>query len=270
MVKSTALSSTSSSNSARTTTTTSRQNRVSNLLRWAKESGIGISPQIELRSDAQSGLGWFAKHQLKSNDLVLSVPSSIPLVVESGSGPDDAGVVERLLTSDDAKAARKTFTDDLPWYAQMALYLFKLKYVDSTKRDGKVDYEPWLDALPGTLDTPIHWSDDELEQLQYGYLAKSVARQERNWRGHFETVQKLVSNGSSSPSLTWEEFLWGCEMARSRAFSGSATPAFDPKFAIFTLFLIAVYLALGLGTLEQAGKCASTSGFASPFPNNVR
>lgn len=68
-----------------------------------------------------------------------------------------------------------------------------------------------------------------------------------------------TSSSSSVSGIvpTWDEFVWGCECARSRAFSGTYTgDAFNPKIYLFTLLLVTVYVGLNLGTLEQAANGA--------------
>lgn len=58
--------------------------------------------------------------------------------------------------------------------------------------------------------------------------------------------------------MTWEQFLLGCEIARSRAFSGGYTGSpINPLIYAFTLVLVAIYAGLGLGTLEQAANGAA-------------
>lgn len=58
--------------------------------------------------------------------------------------------------------------------------------------------------------------------------------------------------------MTWEDFVWGCECARSRAFSGGYTGApFNPLIYAFTLLLVTGYVGLNLGTLEQAANGAA-------------
>jgi hypothetical protein len=58
--------------------------------------------------------------------------------------------------------------------------------------------------------------------------------------------------------MTWEDFLWGCECVRSRAFSGGYTGSpFNPFVYVLTLLLVTVYVGLNLGTLEQAANGAA-------------
>lgn len=176
------------------------------------------------------------------------MPSDVALSIESpGDGPDDRSVLKVV----DRKALEK-----LPWYAQFAVYLFKLDQLNSVKNDDdkKLNMKPWLDSLPRVFDTPIHWSDSQRSEMQYNFLYYSVERQQQQWEQCYKTI--LTGNPGIS-GMSWEDFLWGCEVARSRAFSGAYTgSAFNPFSYAFTLLLVLVYVGLNLGTLEQAANGA--------------
>ena len=61
----------------------------------------------------------------------------------------------------------------------------------------------------------------------------------------------------TSTSWTYEDFLWGCDVAKSRAFSGTyGGSAFNPFPYALTLVLIVLYVGLGFGTIEQASNGA--------------
>jgi hypothetical protein len=192
-----------------------------------------------------------------------------------GDGPDDTGAWSALFgTTVDTDRRKKELLDALPWYVQMSLYLYKLDCVDATKKgsdqDSVINVRPWLDSLPRTLSTPLRWDGTMLKELQYDPLVRSVRRQEAAWkRTYFPMAQQLLGGSSNNnaatatataiPPLTWERFLWGCEMSRSRAFSGygAGRRPFDPSPYAFALLLATVYVGLGLGTLEQAANGAA-------------
>jgi len=220
---------------------------------WANENKIQITGGLELDASTFGGLGWRANRQVPSGSILLSVPSDIALTVEApGEGPDDRGVLADLFRED--REGRKILLD-LPWYVQMAVYLHKLDKVNPVKgnKDAGTPMRPWLDSLPRQFDTPIHWSENILaNDLQYDYMARSVKRQRARWEADYKTVSSLVK-----VPMTWDEFLWGCECARSRAFSGAYTgSAFNPFIYAFTLLLVTAYVGLGLGSLEQAANGA--------------
>ena len=211
-----------------------RENRVQSLLQWAEEVQIACSKTLQLTAEASSGLGWFSKgSKLPNNQVLIQVPTDQALSIESpGDGPNDRRVLEAV---PDTKAFR-----ELPWFVQMSVYLNRLKELG--------DKKVWLESLPTQLDTPIHWTSG-MDDLQYPYLQDSVARQSQRWKGYYDKL------GISS--LSYDDFVWGCEMARSRAFSGAYTgSAFNPLIYAFTLFLVTIYVGLNLGTLEQAANGA--------------
>jgi len=215
-------------------------------MEWAKSADIQIGG-LQLQSDPVSGLGWFAKDTLNKGQVLLTVPSNVALTIETpGEGPDDASVLDMV---NDKSAFR-----ELPWYVQMSVYLYKLDQKDSTKQ--KVNLRPWLDSLPRQFDTPIHWSKSALNELQYDYMISSVEKQERDWKVHHQRLQQT--------GMSWNDYLWGCECARSRAFSGAYTgSAFNPLIYAFTLLLVTVYVGFNLGTLEQAANGAGVVVSAS-------
>lgn len=188
-----------------------------------------------------------AKQQVPSGSVVVTVPSKVALTVESpGGGPDDLGVSDLIKD-------RRVFRE-LPWYVQFSFYLYKLDKVSSNKFG--MDLRPWLDSLPRQFDTPIHWrnTNERDEFLQYQHMSESVDRQEKSWKELYRQLQACTSTSS----MSWEDFLWGCECARSRAFSGGYTGApFNPLIYAFTLLLVTVYVGLHLGTLEQAANGAA-------------
>lgn len=236
-------------------------------------SGVRVtSPRLVLRSSSTDGLGWFATGDtsgssggttgaLTPGSLVLSVPAALALTVECpGAGPADNAVAGRL-------RPRQSPPIQWPWYVQMAVYLHHVDTTTSTSRvgtDGAVtDRRPWLDSLPRSFDTPLHWH--ALDNLQYEYMTVAVQRQRKQWRRFYHALTTTSGSGGSSSNsdgsgragMTWDDFVWGCECARSRAFSGSYTgSAFNPRLSAFTLLLVTAYVGLGLGSLEQAANGA--------------
>lgn len=213
-----------------------RQSRIGKLVEWSTSAEIQTGP-MELKADPSSGLGWWVKQNAPAGSVLLSVPASVALTVESpGDGPDLAATRQLL---------DRRVLDELPWYVQMSLYLHQIDRKDSAKNN--LNMRDWLDSLPRSFDTPIHWSS--LDELQYPYMNDAVERQSKTWRSYHQQA--------SSVGWSWDEFLWGCECARSRAFSGAYTgSAFNPLIYAFTLLLVTVYVGLHLGTLEQAANGA--------------
>jgi hypothetical protein len=258
------------------TTATSRQNRVQSLNKWAESVQIQMAKNLLLQSTEQAGLGWWAGSgasasagasgadsdaALQKGQVVLQVPADLVLSVEEpGDGPNDIEVRKllRTVTEGGKNDQNKKDKEALPWFVQLSVYLYKLDRMDGSSTNNK--YRPWLDSLPRKFDTLIHWSDSNRQELQYPYMVQQVERQEQTWRKYYQELV-AASDSSSNPlqaaGFTWDDFVWGCECARSRAFSGAYTgQAFNPGIYAFTLLLVSAYVGLGLGDLEQAANGA--------------
>ena len=129
--------------------------------------GIGVSA-----GEVAGGLGLVAINDLKPGDIVVQVPTKMVLSVQS-PGEYNRGARELF----DDKSAYK----DAPWWAQLSVQLNRYDKVNSKDMDSEIDMKGWLDSLPRKFDTPIHWSDDILAELQYDYLSDSVLTQRRQW-----------------------------------------------------------------------------------------
>ena len=206
------------------------------LLDWVDRANIQISSNIQLRTDPEgieaSGYGWYVQKDSNKvgsdGEILLSVPSSVALVVES--------------TRDSAK-------EMFPWYVQMALKLCQLE-----QQPG--EYRPWIQSLPRKFDTPLHWPELQ-NALQYSYLENAVERQRDEWQRFYKMYLQQQQVSPPAARISHEQFVWGCECARSRAFAGSYSGgAYNPNLYIFTLLLITIYVAGNFGTLEQAANGA--------------
>jgi hypothetical protein len=228
-----------------------QRRHIDRLMEWAKSDAVGIqvSGTIRLTESSDSGIGWnMAGTSAQPGSLLLTVPSTVALTVECpGAGPNDTSV--------------KVDTN-WPWFVQMAVYLYTLQQRtgsgsddnnDQKKKNARLDYGPWLEALPPSFDTPIHWPSSTLAELQYPRLVRAVERQRIQWNSYYNNAElkKLY------PQLSLDEFIYWCEISRSRAFSGGfGGTAFSPSLYAFTLLLVTAYVGLNLGTLEQAANGA--------------
>jgi hypothetical protein len=273
--------------SSNKSTSRRRQDKISSLLDWSKKkmdaggANIQVAPSIRLAEDSDSPagcLGWFATAAIPSGSVVLAVPISTAITINKDNGPDTDGEFSRVMLN---RNGRKLFRD-MPWFCQAALYMVYLdQQVDwsrentiTTTNDNtsskKLDYRPWLNCLPRELDTPIHWDSHILaDELQYDYMVKAVERQRTSWKAYHATLVQYAA--SADVVWSWDDFLWGSEIARSRAFSGTTTSSsgFNPWIYAFTSLLVAGYVGLELGTLEQAANGAGVVLCASIFKDFV-
>ena len=159
--------------------------------------------------------------------------------------------MEENLFASNPKAYRNS-----PWWASLAVQLNYYDKINSMNEKAGVTLKPWMESLPRKYDTPFHWSDDSLKDLQYVPMMEAVALQKRKWK---ETYNDLAAASSDFASqISYDDFVWGCETARSRAFSGAYSgSAFNPIPYATVAVLVAGYLALGLGSMEQAANGAA-------------
>lgn len=217
-------------------------------MEWAKENDIQVGGVNVSDENTVGGLGLVSTRDLKKDDILIQVPTA--MTIQSSSDVEN-GVVNRRVYQEAA------------WWARLSLQLHSLKTkAQSTETEETTNYEPWLESLPRQLNTPIHWKEDMLKEMQYSQMIQSVEAQKTLWKDQYQTILTSSSDDdddtSNHPvSLSYEEFIWGCEMARSRAFSGSYSgAAFNPAPFLFTLVFMTVYLGLNIGTLDQAANGA--------------
>ena len=241
----------------------------SRLQEWTKRDTVGIqvASGLALQESKFGGLGLIASQTLPPNTILVSVPSKVALCVDSNNGPDSSAGTAILM---DAAVTDRKALRDAPWFVQFSIYLQALDKISCTrgganKNNESYDLQPWLDSLPRSFDTPIHWSS--WDALQYSHLADSVARQDAEWKSLYASIEPIAK---AALKFNYPDFVWGCECARSRAFSGPYTgSAFNPAVYAFTLLLVTVYVGLGLGSLEQAANGAGLVFCATIFKDFI-
>jgi len=206
------------------------------------------------------GLGLLSINAISPNSVLLQVPSYLTFTV-SNSRLESNPIIESYF--ENSKAYR-----DAPYWAKLSLDLNNLDKISSLRPSNKkigdndskeVDMRPWLDSLPRTFQSPFHWTEEERRALQYSPLELMISAQEQSYYSSFNALSQAMSPSSSLLSnLTYEDFIWGCECARSRAFSGTyGGSAFNPAPYALTLLLVAFYVGLNFGTIEQAANGAT-------------
>lgn len=228
------------------TESSSRAKRTTAFTDWAKSNGIQIGAVDVSGGEVADGLGLVVNRDVKPRDLLVQVPTNVVLSV-TAPGEYNRGASELF---DDKNVYR-----DAPWWAQLSVQMNRYDKVSSVDLESGIDMKGWLDSLPRKFDTPIHWTEETLEELQYRYLRDSVASQKRQWHIAYNKIIKGARPSSPLHSLTFADFVWGAEIARSRAFSGSYSgSAFNPLPYGLTILLVAAYVGLNFGSLEQAAN----------------
>ncbi|KIZ03308.1 hypothetical protein MNEG_4645 [Monoraphidium neglectum] len=168
-------------------------------LDWAKAAGVAFD---RLRPAAYGGLrGLAAAAPIKTDDLILSVPRAAALTLP----PRQRCPCPEYVTAE--------FWDAAPWFARLGVRLLAER-----AKGGASRLQRYLQQLPKDLDTPVTWSDERLQQLQYPYLIQKVAQQQQEWAALHASAAASAAPGAAPPSRA--DFFWALAAVRSRTFSG--------------------------------------------------
>mmetsp|Transcript_32380 Transcript_32380/g.44363 ORF Transcript_32380/g.44363 Transcript_32380/m.44363 type:complete len:509 (+) Transcript_32380:174-1700(+) len=155
----------------------------------------------------------------------------------------------------------QSFWEESLWFYRLAFKL--LAETESNRKgennDGSIE-NYWLKSLPKSFSTPLHWNDEDLEQLQYPSLVQKVQQQKKDWKAFYDKWQSCIFSSSdinqlSPKAVSYNRFVWALECVNSRAFSGvyEGSEASDrKKLLLFATSLGILWPALHLGTFDQS------------------
>jgi len=204
--------------------------------KWSKFSEWTATQNIQNEklglAEFDTGLrGVKAVSPISSGDVLLSVPVGAVLRVVAGNSRPPSKL--QGYVSDETWC-------DAQWWGQLALLLLWEKGVGRAKSIQPSSMASWIEMLPEDMNTPLHWTEAQVEELQYQPLVTKCIRQRTAWKVLFKQVQK------DNAQICQDDFYLACEMARSRAFSGPFVNRL-PKDQIFlTGLLVAVSTQLNI------------------------
>ena len=210
---------------------------------WGLKVGVD-APRLQAATfEGLRGLGAGAGRGIRKGEVALRVPADVALQVTNAKRDPGGGcpLAPEFLGADAYAGLR--------WFGRLAAQLLAVKHGGAGASLGKVDRGPWVAALPAAFDTPLHWSDAELAELQDAALEARVRAQRDEWR---EMHRSAVARdpGGRFARLPYAEFEWALECVRSRAFSGPYEgSSFSQRrgLLLWVGALVAAYLGLGLG-----------------------
>jgi len=198
---------------------------------WATANKIDMS-SVTLRTfgreaEILGSRGMAANKVLKKGDQLMSVAKSATLQVNT---------LDRGRTPIPGSICKETWSR-LPWFARLAMLIVHAKQQPDSPLN------PWTNRLPTEFQTPFHWSEKELSELQSPRMTMAVHNERKLYRKLFDDVNGNAENGIA---LTYAEFVWAVQCVRSRAFSGPLEVApFKERLQLF-LFILANTLGLPL------------------------
>ncbi|KAL3142193.1 hypothetical protein ABBQ38_002543 [Trebouxia sp. C0009 RCD-2024] len=175
---------------------------VEDLLTWGEQSGVQCNNLKYDRSREVPGL--LATSGILGNSVIVSLPRRLALSVSAGQPCPIPHLVPVQLWSSTNK------------HLQLALLL-----LDEFKKGTASKWHPYIAALPTSCDTLVHWSEEELEELQY-----STTEHEQHFlqkvKHQVDELQDLYWRLQSSAlvtqhNTTYDELVWASDIVRSRA-----------------------------------------------------
>lgn len=164
---------------------------------WAREQGVEFDKVEQKVFDDMRGM--VALDDIKNGEIFVTLPRSAALVVDPLDKCPCAEFVD------------PGYYKKCPWYVKMAiLLLFERNKGPSSRVFG------YIKQLPDSIDTPVRWSEQELDELQNPSFKDSVMQQKIEWKRLFTEFQR----NSRGASENYDDFLWALENVRSRSFSG--------------------------------------------------
>ncbi|KAF2768489.1 SET domain-containing protein [Teratosphaeria nubilosa] len=131
------------------------EGRSNSFLNWLKQSATSISTKIQLADlrDQSAGRGVLAKQDIAEDEVLFTVPRSSILTVDNCELPGDV----------------KKELDD-PWLSLIVAMIYQHQL------GGDSRWKAYFDVLPTEFDTPMFWSDEELEYLQGSAVKEKIGK----------------------------------------------------------------------------------------------
>uniref|UniRef100_A0A1D1ZPQ4 SET domain-containing protein n=1 Tax=Auxenochlorella protothecoides TaxID=3075 RepID=A0A1D1ZPQ4_AUXPR len=161
----------------------------------------GVSANGLQLADFEGLRGVQATQPIQSGDTLVNVlgPAAIRIL------PEDSCPCTNFVRPD--------FWKQAPWYAKAGVLLL-------AERSGQLPptHTAYLRLLPETLDTPVLWTDSELDLLANPPMQEKIKQQRREWADLYTAFSEAYCGPSPAPDK--QTFLWALQCVRSRAFSG--------------------------------------------------
>ena len=170
------------------------------LLTWARSANVRTAPGFELGTFEGGLQGVLAGEPLLPGALLVELPRTQTLQVKAEGGAAPSG-----LTRDEWEGA--------PWFARLAMLLLQ-----EEAGHGAVQLSEYVGTLPRSFDTPLHWTDAELAELQSDAFVRAVAEDRASLERLYAWASSVAPALGLGSALSRDKFVWATECVRSRAF----------------------------------------------------
>ncbi|KAI8104918.1 hypothetical protein M9435_000092 [Picochlorum sp. BPE23] len=168
-------------------------------LDWALQKGVSFQ---KVTQDVIGGMrGMVAVEDIGKGEIFVELPRSAALVVDP---------LEKCPCSEFVDAG---YYKACSWYVKMSILLLWERQKGASSR-----IYGYISQLPSSIDTPVRWSEEEVDQLQSVRLKQAVLEQKEEWSAAYKEFQK--NRVENATEVTYDDFVWAMENVRSRSFSG--------------------------------------------------
>ena len=209
----------------------------------------GVKPLKQLTISTTNGVrGVVAVEDIRPNDIILTVPEDQAIETANNRPPTPF----------------KDFVSQALWEGSKwdQRICYKLLWESDVLGKDSLKYA-WLQQIPASYDTPFHWPEKDIKDLQYDSLQKKIEIQKLDWKALYEKWKK--DSRIMASKISFDRFVWGLETVNSRAFSGSyegSSAASRRSVLILTGILTLAYPFLGFGSYEEAIQGAVAVGLS--------
>ena len=218
--------------------------------KWVEELGKDNSIiRNKVKVATINGLrGIIATEPTSENDALVTVTSTVALEVTNARPPTPF-----------PDFCSQTLWEESLWDQRLA---FKLLY--ELNQGSQSTKKAWLQQLPKSFSTPLHWSSSALLLTQYPTLESKVKGQKEEWLTFYNKWKQSIESTKFN-SINYDDFEYALEVINSRAFSGpyeGSDAGQRQGLFLFTGMLTLLWPILGLGTTEQAISAAIAVGIS--------
>ncbi len=168
-------------------------------LDWAEEKRVLFKKVTQAVIGDMRGM--VAVEDVGKGEIFVELPRSAAVVVDP---------LERCPCSGFVDAG---YYKSCSWYVKMSILLLWERQKGKSSR-----VYGYIAQLPSSIDTPVRWSEEDLDQLQSARLKQAVLEQKEEWSAAYSEFQK--NRIDNATDVTYDNFLWAMENVRSRSFSG--------------------------------------------------
>lgn len=147
-----------------------------------------------------------SKQAIRAGEVICRVPASAAWLVSFDEPPavPDSFVSQTFWNSVDVQEKEKW------WFVKLAVRLLYERSLGDQS-----NWAPYVSMMPSHVETLVHFSEEELEELQNSRLKRQVLGEQAWLRESYDRLRLALS---CSDSVSFQDWRWALDCVRSRTF----------------------------------------------------